>query len=80
MSIPGYDAWKLACPYDSDEPERQEDPGPCRLCNGSGEIAVSVSFRGGYIGPGPVPDYADGVRGVTCDSCGGSGEIFADEE
>jgi hypothetical protein len=77
MSIPGYDAWKLDSGYESDEPERQDDPGPCRLCNGSGEVAVTQ--YGKYLGPGPVPDYAR-VRGARCDSCGGSGEIFADEE
>lgn len=76
--LPGYDAWKLACPYDSDEPERQEDAGKCRLCNGSGEIAMSL--RGRYVGAGPVPDYARGVRGVPCDSCGGVDEIFSDED
>lgn len=78
MSIPGYDAWKLACPYDSDEPERQEDHGPCRLCKGSGIIAVNS--RGQYRGAGPVPDDARLVHDAICDGCGGAGEIFADEE
>lgn len=41
----------------------------CERCNGSGEIAVSIYFPCGYVGPGPVPDYATGVVASRCDEC-----------
>ena len=67
-----YDAWKLASPYDSDEPEPQTDPGECRTCRGSGVIA----YRGSCHCAGPLPDPAPrGWNEATCPSCGGAGEI-----
>lgn len=76
-----YDAWKTREPdWDDDRPEPQDDPCPCRHCNGSGWIAVSNGFSGRYLGPGPVPEYARGARDARCDSCGGSGEIFDEKD
>lgn len=45
----------------------------CHRCAGSGEIAVSTVYPMSYRGPGPVPDTARGVVGVSCDECGGNG-------
>ena len=73
-----YDAWKTASPYDSDAPESQTDPGPCRLCRGSGSIVTMLFGR--YKGPGPLPDPPPrGLYERDCPNCGGSGEITAED-
>jgi hypothetical protein len=78
-----YDAWKLATPPEyewTDRPEPQQDPGPCRLCNGTGWIVCTTYGR--YVAAGPLPEYssARGVHDAQCDACGGSGEIVEEEE
>lgn len=74
-----YDSWKLASPYDSDEPEPQTDPGECNLCRGSGVIGSTA--RGRFLGAGPLPDPPPaGVYEATCPGCGGTGEILAETE
>jgi hypothetical protein len=45
----------------------------CERCNGSGVIGRSIYYPMAYVGPGPVPDYAQGVCEATCDECQGDG-------
>jgi hypothetical protein len=47
----------------------------CERCNGSGEVAHFCSYPCGYAGPGPVPDYATGVRGHRWFECQGTGIV-----
>lgn len=47
----------------------------CTFCNGSGEVAVRTNHPMSYAGPGPVPDDARGVEGVTCWCCKGEGTV-----
>lgn len=54
------------------------EPVECKRCNGSGEVAMGV-VTGREIRPGPVPDDAVGVLGITCPDCRGIGYVEDDE-
>lgn len=72
----GYGPTREAAIADLIEQEDEDDmPTECRRCNGSGEIAVGTSAGMPYKGPGPVPDDARKVVGITCDKCGGMGYV-----
>jgi hypothetical protein len=60
---------------DAEELDALPDLIECERCNGSGEVAHFCSYPCGYAGPGPVPDYATGVRGFRCDDCIGTGIV-----
>lgn len=63
-----YDTWKLASPYDSDEPAPQTDPGECELCRGSGVILVNR--HGCYSGAGPWDEHMGAALWEReCPSC-----------
>lgn len=51
----------------------------CKRCNGSGEIARRTTYPLSYVGPGPVPEDARNVCGVTCDECLGMGYVETEE-
>lgn len=51
----------------------------CKRCNGSGEIARRTTYPLSYVGPGPVPEDARNVCGVTCDVCLGMGYVETEE-
>lgn len=52
----------------------------CPRCQGSGEIAVRVTFPMTEVGSGPVPDYARGVTARKCTGCDGAGVVEIDLE
>lgn len=51
----------------------------CHRCNGSGEVALSVT-TGRYVAPGPVPDDAKGVVASHCRECSGMGYVEVEDD
>jgi hypothetical protein len=60
---------------EAEELEALPDLVICERCSGSGEVAHWCSYPCGYANPGPVPEYATGVRGHRCKDCNGTGIV-----